>query len=148
MKKPGNTKHGMTDHPIHNAWLNMKQRCYNFKFKQYKDYGGRGIKICDRWLESFENFYEDMGSTWKPGLTLDRINNDGNYELGNCRWITRKEQLLNRRAYGAVPFKGVSWDKRDEKFRAKAWINGKYKYLGLFETAEEASLAYQKAILG
>lgn len=74
----------------------MKDRCLNSKHKAYKYYGGRGIKVCDRWLNSFENFILDMGKKPAPELSLERIENDGNYEPGNCRWATSKEQRLNR----------------------------------------------------
>lgn len=80
------------------TWASMKARCYNLKNKKYKDYGGRGIVVCDRWLNSFGNFFEDMGK--KPTLyhTLDRIENDGNYEPLNCRWATDHQQSRNRRS--------------------------------------------------
>jgi len=73
----------------------MLQRCFDANSKAYCWYGGRGITVCKRWLK-FENFYADMGDP-PPGLSIDRINNDGNYEPGNCRWSTRAEQVRNRR---------------------------------------------------
>ncbi len=90
------TYHGMNRTPIHRIWIGMIQRCTNPKSTVYRHYGGRGIKVCERWRLSFLSFYEDMGE--KPeGMSLDRINNDGNYEPGNCRWATPLEQVLNRR---------------------------------------------------
>lgn len=77
------------------SWVDMKKRCSCSHRAEWKNYGGRGIQVCERW-QRFENFLADMGRC-PPGLTLDRINNDGGYEPGNCRWTTRTEQNVNRR---------------------------------------------------
>ena len=101
------TKHNMARTSIYNCWCDMKSRCLNKNNKEYKNYGGRGIKVCDSWLK-FENFYKDMGV--KPnGLTIDRINNNGNYELSNCRWATKKEQGNNKRTNKRLFFNGKEY---------------------------------------
>lgn len=88
-------KHGMKGTPTYNTWCAMKQRCCYKRNKQFADYGGRGIKVCDRWMV-FVNFLADMGE--RPnGMSIERENTDGNYEPGNCRWATMAEQQRNRR---------------------------------------------------
>ena len=87
-------KHGMEGTRIYGVWADMKQRCQNPKHAAFADYGGRGISVCERW-QSFENFFADMSEA-PEGLTLDRIDNDGNYEPGNCRWADWSTQNLNK----------------------------------------------------
>jgi hypothetical protein len=91
---------------MYRVWQAMITRCCNQNQPGYKNYGGRGIRVCDRWRNSFEAFIEDMGERPGPGYSLDRIDNDGNYEPGNCRWATRTEQRRNCRHLIKVMFEG------------------------------------------
>ncbi len=107
--------HGKRGTRIYAIWQGMKQRCTNKKMQAYKYYGGRGIKVCERWLK-FENFYEDMGER-PEGKSLDRIDNDGDYCKENCRWATIKEQMNNTRYNTKITFKGKTmnvneWEKK------------------------------------
>ncbi len=111
-----NTTHSMSRHPVYQIWQYMLKRCNNPKDKNYHHYGGRGIQVCDRWFK-VENFIEDMLGGYEPGLTLDRIDNNGDYCLENCRWATQKEQCNNTRVNHVVNFNGTAltvtqWEER------------------------------------
>lgn len=102
------TRHGLSvAHSVtYKIWVGMRSRCSNPNAVQFKNYGARGICVCERWQQSFANFLADMGD--KPaGKSLDRINNDGNYEPGNCRWATPAEQRRNQRNCVHIEFNGL-----------------------------------------
>lgn len=105
--------HNKSHTRIYNVYCKMKQRCYNQNLPYYKNYGGRGIIICNEWLNKengFMNFYNwAMNNGYKDNLTIDRINNDGNYEPQNCRWITLKEQASNRRSNRIIKYKNKEY---------------------------------------
>lgn len=94
-----NTKHGASKTRLYSNWKRMKQRCSSPKHPRYTDYGGRGIKVCPEWFQDYQSFYDYVSKLPhfdEPGYTLDRLNNDGNYEPGNVRWATAKEQAQNK----------------------------------------------------
>jgi hypothetical protein len=91
------SKHNDTHSKEYNIWSKIKARCYKPSIKEYRNYGARGIKMCDRWRNSYANFLADMGRCPSPKHSIDRINNDGDYEPSNCRWATKRQQSVNRR---------------------------------------------------
>lgn len=103
--------HGMSKTSVYRTWSHIKDRCYRENDKSYKDYGARGIAVCDEWKNSFQQFYEHVSALphfGEIGYTLDRINNDGNYEPGNVRWATKKTQNNNRRNMRLLAYNGKS----------------------------------------
>lgn len=121
MKRKGNYTRGKAHHkykhgeygiPLYTAWQRMRQRCLNPKNKRWARYGGRGITVCERWSE-FRSFKEDMGATWFKGASLERIDNNGNYEPSNCKWIPFAEQAKNRSDTIMVEYKGEKMCMRD-----------------------------------
>lgn len=112
--------HGASKTPIHEVWVQMLQRCKNPNNKSYPRYGGRGIRVCDAWHD-FAQFQADMGPTYQPGLTLDRRENDGNYEVGNCRWVTNTVNCRNQSKTVFVEWQGekISLCELGERFGVK-----------------------------
>jgi hypothetical protein len=138
------TTHGLSKHPIYKSYINMRGRCLNEDNAQYLDYGGRGITVCEDWLNSFEKFHEDMSPTWKDGWEIDRIDNNGNYEPSNCRWVTRQQNVINRRGVknSSSKYKGVHWVSSTGKWRVAVRCNKKSTHVGYFTDEWEAAQAY------
>lgn len=135
-----NERHGNCGSPEYIAWNNLKNRCNNPNNSRYAHYGGRGIKVCDSWKTSFINFYNDMGERPTPYHSIDRIDNDGNYEPSNCRWATNSQQNLNRKIspLNRSGHRGVRYYKKYDRWVAYITINYKQKFLGYYDTYEEA----------
>lgn len=100
--------HSVQSSPEYIIWKHIRARCGNPTNQDYHHYGGRGIKVCDRWIKSFVNFFEDMGPKPFPEATIERLDNDGNYEPGNCKWKSRKEQARNTRRNRFLTLNGVT----------------------------------------
>lgn len=108
IEKPPRARHRGSHSPEWDSWQHMKRRCENSKDASYHNYGGRGIRVCKRWLESFDNFIADMGKRPTAGHTLERKNNNGHYTPENCRWATRLEQASNTRRSHRITVNGVT----------------------------------------
>lgn len=123
------------------VWAGMLQRCGNPSAENYSLYGGRGIRVCKRWCESFDAFYEDMGPRPGAGYQIDRIDNDGNYEPGNCRWATAKENSRNRRNNRRLTFRGETLTVAEWAERLKLTATVIYSRLSLGWSARRALTA-------
>ena len=116
-----NRTHGLSKTPLYRTWQEMKRRCQNTKRLRYRDYGARGITVCDNWLTYFENFKRDMGEKPTPSHSLERINNSLGYSPSNCKWACPEEQASNTRANKMITYLGETyplfiWEK---KFQVK-----------------------------
>lgn len=147
----GRATHGMGYSSENRIWASMKYRCHNNNSSSYGSYGGRGIIVCDRWRYSFENFYADMGPRPTMQHSIDRIDNDGNYEPSNCRWATKKEQIHNRRPFNLSKANksghtGIFYDRVRTKWTAYINKDGIRIQLGRFVSIEEAIKAREEAL--
>ena len=140
-KKELHTTHGMTTSLEYKVWEGIKARCENENTPNYNNYGGRGIMVCKEWSESFEKFYADMGKRPNKGrYTIERKDNDGNYESNNCKWATYTEQSRNKRprTNSLLGINGIDWIKRLCKYRVRISIDGKSIHIGCFKSLEDA----------
>ena len=146
------TKHNLSNTKLYGVWEGIKNRTLNLKHKNYIDYGGRGITICDEWKNDFMSFYNwaiSNGYEENKGLSIDRIDNNGNYCPENCRWTTRIIQNRNQRLpkNNTSGYKGVSFIKSKNKYVTYICINNKNKRLGYFQTVIEGAIAYNNYII-
>jgi len=136
--------------PIYNLWRAMMRRCYTPTTKHYERYGGRGIKVCEAWRNSYLQFKQDIGPKPDEWATLDRINNDGNYEPFNCRWTNKSIQSRNTRKIrvnNTSGFRGVYFEKRRKKWFAMIICNKKRFNLGYYDTPRDSAIAYDTFVI-
>jgi len=147
LRKENQTRHGMYGTVTYIAWAHIIQRCTNSKDKNYHHYGGRGITVCEEWL-NFEGFLNDMGECPK-GLTIERKNNELGYFKENCCWDTQTAQVRNQRMSNRnkTGVRGVSWDKRTKKYLVQLIANGRRCFFRRFTTIPEAAAARAAAEL-
>ena len=135
----GNTKHGMYGVPEYFVWTGMRQRCRNKNDPSYHHYGGRGILVCSRW-DSFNAFISDMGFRPTPKHSIDRIDNNGDYNSDNCQWATVVQQRRNQniRKDNKSGVRGVFFDSKLNRWIANISLSKKRLYLSSFKTVDEA----------
>ena len=134
------------EHPLYPTWVGMKSRCYNPKLKSYKYYGARGITVCDRWLNSFVAFVEDMGPKPSPDLTLERSKNHLGYTPENCIWATPTDQCVNRRRFCNNTSGTTGVSKIRGRYQARFDYEGRRYLIGRFDVKREAAAARRRFI--
>ena len=150
IKKPPpiNMTHGLSKHPLYLILNSIIQRCYNKNDKSFKIYGGRGITVCEEWKNDFKAFYDwAMGNGYKKGLSIDRIDNDGNYEPSNCRWTTNIIQSRNQRKRGGTGSKYIGVNRSKKRWESSINVNKKRVRFGVFDTEFEAARARDQYIV-
>ena len=142
--------HGLKSTRLYSIWADIKTRILNPKNKRYSDYGGRGIDICEEWKNDFMSFYDwAMLNGYSDELSIDRIDNNGNYEPSNCRWVGDTIQARNKRIRkdNTSGFKGVCHLKGTNKYMSYINVDKNRIYLGVFPTVEEGAIAYNNYII-
>jgi hypothetical protein len=151
MKKAKREYHNLRHTRLYTIWDGIKQRCNNRNSSNYVKYGGRGITVCDEWAMAFTSFYNwATANGYQDNLTIDRINNNGNYEPSNCRWATITTQSRNTRVlscHNTSGYRGVSFRKDTKKFSAYITLNNKKVTIGCFSEAKDAALAYNDYVI-
>ena len=148
----GNTKHSLSNTKAYKQWESMIYRCNNPKSKQYPRYGGRGITVYEEWQNDILSYYEyikTLPNYGKEGWSLDRINNNGNYEPGNIRWASNTTQSNNSTlgVHGKSKYKGVTWNKRSELWMVRLMVDGERILIGYYEDELDAARAYDNYII-
>ena len=144
-----NRTHGLRNHPLYRVWYSIKARCYNPKRERFKDWGGRGITMCEEWRNNFKAFYDwAMANGYKEGLQIDREDNDGNYTPENCRFVTAKVNSNNRRTpitnTSGTEYLQIYNGARGTKYR----VVTHHKYIGSYKTKAEALMVIENLTRG
>lgn len=140
--------HGKTKTSEYKTWAKMKERCYNKSDASYKNYGAKGITMCDRWLDDFQNFFDDMGKKPDPNYSIERIDGGKGYSPDNCKWASKFVQSRHRNSsVGASKYKGVCWEESSKKWIAAISVGKiRARKIGRYKNEDDAAAAYNLAL--